>query len=120
MAVMTELLLWMRSLVDPIYEKFISRMLEVHSCDLMRQPISRPTLAEAAIRHERDDLLIKAAPEALAPHLGEFDSLPTPWLWPRTVAEGGFQFCGSSSCFAADEGWEWIVEALERWRRLVQ
>jgi uncharacterized protein YyaL (SSP411 family) len=119
-AVMTEVLLGVRSLVDPVYEKFVLRTLEVHSYDLMRQPISRPTLTEAAIRYQRDDLLIKASPEALAPHLGQIDSLPYPWLWPRTVSEEGFQLCGSDSCFAAEESWEGIVEALERWKHSAQ
>ena len=113
---MTELLLGVRSLVDPVYEKFVARTLEVHSYELMRQPIARPTLTEAAIRHGRDDLLIKARPETLAPHLSDFDTLPYPWCWPRTVAEEGFQLCGSSSCFAAEESWEGIVASLKQWR----
>jgi hypothetical protein len=110
---MTEFLLGLRNLVDPVYEKFVARSLEVHSYDLMRQPISRPTLAEVAIRHERDDLLIKARPELLAPHLGEIDPLPYPWLWPRGVSEEGFQLCGSASCFASAQSWEALIKSLD-------
>jgi len=113
LAVMVEFLLGIRSLVDPVYEKFIARTLEVHSYQLMRQPISRPTLAEAAIRHLRDDLLIKAAPELLFPHIGEVDGLPRPWIWLRTAMEPGYMLCGTRSCFAGEAEWEEIARALE-------
>ena len=113
MAVMTEFLLGVRALIDPVYEKFVARTLEVHSYQLMRQPISRPTLAEAAIRYMRDDLLVKAKPELLEPHIFEIDRLPWPWLWLRTAVEESYTLCGTQSCFASEEAWEEIVKDLK-------
>jgi uncharacterized protein YyaL (SSP411 family) len=112
--VMAELLLGLRALADPVYEQFVARTLEVHSYDLMRQPIARPTLAETALRFLRDDLLIKGRPELLESHIGEIDALPWPWLWLRTSTEEGFQLCGTTSCFAAEAEWESLAKVLKR------
>lgn len=51
LALMVQNLLTLRSLSKSIYEKFAFQTLQVHSYDLMRQAISRPTLADAAIRY---------------------------------------------------------------------
>jgi len=49
-AVMVSVILTIRSLADSVYEKFAIKTLEVHSYDLMRQPISRGLLAMSAIK----------------------------------------------------------------------
>ena len=116
LAVMTEGLLGIRALVDPVYEKFIGRTLEVHSYQLMRQPISRPTLTEAAIRFLRDDLLVKSSEERLRPHIPEIDTNGYPWFWLRTAFEPGFMLCGTQSCFANEESFEGIRKAVEYWK----
>jgi hypothetical protein len=41
-------------LIDPMYEKFLQRTLEIHSYALMRQPISMPELARVAMRNTID------------------------------------------------------------------
>ncbi len=51
LALMVQNLLTLRSFSKSIYEKFAFQTLQVHSYDLMRQAISRPTLADAAIRY---------------------------------------------------------------------
>ncbi len=37
-------------LINPAYEKFLQRVLEIHSYDLMRQPVSMPALARIAMQ----------------------------------------------------------------------
>ncbi len=51
LAVMTDVLYKAAKLMDPAYKKFADRTLEVHSYDLMRQPVSMPELARVAMRH---------------------------------------------------------------------
>ncbi|WP_292661924.1 thioredoxin domain-containing protein [Nitratifractor sp.] len=103
----------LRSLVEPVYEKFLYRTLEVHSYDLMRQPISRPMLAEAALRYLRDDLLLKAREERLRPHLAERLDLGYPWLYFRTALNENYQLCNNRSCFAEEESFEEIRTIVE-------
>jgi uncharacterized protein YyaL (SSP411 family) len=116
LAVMTEALLGICALIDPVYDKFIARTLEVHSYQLMRQPIARPTLAEAAIRHLRDDLIVKGAEERLRPHIPEIDSIGYPWFWLRTAFESGYMLCGTRNCFANEESFGMIRKAVSYWR----
>ncbi len=106
---------WMqelRSLVEPIYEKFLYRTLEVHSYDLMRQPISRPTLASAAIRYLRDDWILKAKEERLLEHREERRDLGYPWLLYRTALNEGYLLCDNRSCFAEEESFEGIRKRI--------
>jgi uncharacterized protein YyaL (SSP411 family) len=50
LSVMSRVLQKATKLIDPAYEKFLTRTLEVHSYELMRQPISMPELARVTIR----------------------------------------------------------------------
>jgi len=107
---------WMqslRSLVDPVYEKFLYRTLEVHSYDLIRQPVSRPTLASAALRWLRDDLIIKAREEKLMPYIQERMRLGYPWLFYRTALNENYMLCNNRSCFAEEETFESIRQAVQ-------
>jgi uncharacterized protein YyaL (SSP411 family) len=49
LSVMSRVLQKATKLIDPSYEKFLLRTLEVHSYELMRQPISMPELARVAL-----------------------------------------------------------------------
>lgn len=41
--------------IDPAYKKFLLRTLEIHSYDLMRQPISMPALTRVALKQTEDN-----------------------------------------------------------------
>jgi uncharacterized protein YyaL (SSP411 family) len=51
LSVMSRVLQKATKLIDPMYEKFLQRTLEIHSYALMRQPISMPELARVAMRY---------------------------------------------------------------------
>ena len=51
LSVMSRVLQKATKLIDPTYEKFLQRTLEIHSYALMRQPISMPELARVAMRN---------------------------------------------------------------------
>jgi len=51
LSVMSRVLQKAMKLIDPSYEKFLQRTLEIHSYELMRQPISMPELARVAMRN---------------------------------------------------------------------
>ena len=106
LGVMVQNLLSIRALVDPVYEKFAARTLEVHSYQLMRQPLARATLADAAIRRLRDDWILKAPREILAEKFSSTDRWPWPWIWPKPGEGGGIDLCGTLSCFASAKNWE--------------
>ena len=49
LAVMTSVLYKAAKLIDPSYEKFMHRTLEIHSYTLMREPISMPQLSRVLL-----------------------------------------------------------------------
>ncbi len=118
LAVMAENLLTLRSLVEPVYEKFVYRTIELHSYELMRQPISRPLLSEVAIRKNRDDMIIKAQPKLLQKHISHIDTLPYPWVFLRTTLEDNYQLCSNSGCFANSKEFEDIEKELKKVTKL--
>ncbi len=48
--IVLKLLLLLKESVDSIYQKFIERSLEIHSYELMREPLSRAALTQVAIK----------------------------------------------------------------------
>jgi len=50
LAVMTGVLYKAAKLIDPAYEKFAVRTVEIHSYELMRQPVSQPTLMRTVLQ----------------------------------------------------------------------
>jgi len=97
-SLMVHNLLTLRSLVEPIYEKFVFKTLEVNSYNLMRQPISRPTLANATIRYLKDDIVIKSKEDNLKKIVSK--ELKYPYVLLKTTLDEQFNICNNSSCFA--------------------
>ena len=110
--VMVEAMLSIRSLADDIYEKFIHRTLELHSYDLMRQPISRPLLVMCAIRYQKEDIIVKAKEEQLKPLIKKLDICSYPWIYPKLMLIDGVEVCSNSSCFMSAKS---IDEVIEKW-----
>ncbi len=116
LAVMIEALLGIFTLEEPVYEKFISRTLEVHSYQLMRQPISRPTLTEATIRYLRDEFIVKSKQSKLKEHIEDIETVGYPWLWFKSSVDNNFMLCGRRECFASENSFEDIVKAVESYK----
>jgi len=110
-ATMLEGLHSISSLIDPVYKKFLFRTLEIYSYDVMRQPISTPTMSKMVIRYLLDDIVIKAKPEMLSKHITQKDTLPYPFTLLKAEMNEGFMLCNSSSCFG-HEGHFKGVESL--------
>jgi uncharacterized protein YyaL (SSP411 family) len=87
------------SLIDPVYKKFVFKTLEVHSYDLMRQPLSYPKLASALLRYLFDDIVIKAKEEALKTRIKEKENLPYPFVRFRSDTNEGYMLCNTAACF---------------------
>jgi len=97
-AIMVENLLNLRSLSDLIYEKFAFKTLEVNSYNLMRQPISRPTLTNKAIRYIKDDIIIKSSEQNLKNLINFNFKYPYTLLKPANLEN--FEVCTNKACFA--------------------
>ena len=59
------LLLSISSLVDINYKKFVFKTLELHSFNLMRQPLSSPRLTQMMLRYLKDDIIVKSNEDLL-------------------------------------------------------
>ena len=111
---MVSLLHSISSLVDTVYKKFVFKSLEIHSYDVMRQPISTPRLSKMVIRYLLDDIIIKAKEKRLTPHIADRDTLPYPFTLLRTDTNDGFMLCNSSACFGHEKEFGGIREILEK------
>ena len=102
------------SLVDTVYKKFVFKSLEIHSYDVMRQPISTPKISKMVIRYIKDDIIIKANEEKLVPHIPELDKLPYPFCLFKNDTNDGFMLCNSSACFGHERDFKGVQEVLNR------
>ncbi|NPA28361.1 MAG: thioredoxin domain-containing protein [Epsilonproteobacteria bacterium] len=96
-AIMTHNLLTLRSLVESIYEKFAFFTIEVNSYNIMRQPISRPTLTDATIRYIKDDNIIKANKEILKELIGY--NFKYPYTLLKVTNSFEIELCTNRGCF---------------------
>ena len=111
---MISLLYSLSSLVDPVYKKFVFKTLEIHSYDVMRQPISTPKMSRMVIRYLKDDIIIKAKEEKLELHITELDTITYPFTIMKNDTNDGFMLCNSNSCFGHEKDFESILKSLEK------
>ena len=109
-SLMAQNLLTIRSLVEPVYEKFAFKTLEVNSYNLMRQPISRPTLTDAAIRYIKDDVIIKAKEELLKELIGF--NFKYPYTLLKVSLDENYQVCTNKACFATAKSKEELLKLI--------
>jgi uncharacterized protein YyaL (SSP411 family) len=102
------------SLVDTVYKKFVFKTLEIHSYDVMRQPISTPKMSIMVIRYLKDDIIIKARAEILVPHIPQRDAITYPFTFFKNDTNDGFMLCNSNSCFGHEKDMDGIVKIVER------
>ena len=98
-AIMCNNLLTLRSLVEGVYEKFAFSTLEINSYNIMRQPISRPTITNAAIRYIKDDTIIKTKEENLKEILGF--NFKYPYTFLKLTNNDSIELCTNRVCFAS-------------------
>ena len=113
-ATMISALCSISSLVDTVYKKFVFRTLEMHSYDVMRQPISTPHMSRMVIRYLKDDVIIKAKEEKLKEHISDLDSMPHPFSLLKNDTNEGFMICNSSACFGHEKDFDGVLEVLKR------
>jgi len=102
------------SLVDPVYKKFVFKTLEIHSYDVMRQPISTPKMTRMVIRYLKDDIIIKAKEEKLALHITELDNITYPFTLIKNDTNDGYMICNSNSCFGHEKDFDGVKTVLEK------
>jgi len=109
-SIMVQNLLTIRSLVDITYEKFAFSTLQVNSYNIMRQPISRPTITNSAIRYIKDDIIIKSKIE----NLKKIDifKLNYPYILLKPTINEKFEICNNYSCFASVETIDKVEEVV--------
>ena len=113
-AVMVDTLQYIHSLVDPVYRKFIFRTLEVHSYELMRQPIARAMLAEKSIRYLEDELVLKGPAKSLRENLSIQDVAGYPPIVLKAVEGERYSLCGKSSCLVESDSIARIYDWIEK------
>ena len=111
---MVSLLHSLSSLVDTIYKKFVFRTLEIHSYDVMRQPISAPKMSQTVIRYLKDDIIIKAQSNLLKMHIPQLDSITYPFTFFKNDTNDGFMICNSNSCFGHEKELDSIIRIVEK------
>jgi uncharacterized protein YyaL (SSP411 family) len=102
------------SLVDLVYKKFVFKTLEIYSYDVMRQPISTPSMSRMVIRYLQDDIIIKAKENKLKAHINQLDTLPHPFSLLKNDINDGFMLCNSNSCFGHEKDFAGVLEVLEK------
>jgi len=117
LAIMADVLHSVSSLIDPVYKKFVFKTLEIHSYDVMRQPISSPKLSRVVIRYLYDDIIIKAKEEKLKPEIPRFDALPYPFTLFKNSTNDGMMVCNTSACFGHEKTVGGVIELLKKRKR---
>ena len=101
------------SLVDIVYKKFVFKTLEVHSYDVMRQPISTPKMTQMVIRYLKDDIIIKAKEKKLKLHISEIDTLSYPFSLIKSDTSEEYMLCNSSSCFLNTADFDEVKKTIQ-------
>ena len=106
LAIAGSLLMSISSLVDTNYKKFVFKTLELNSYNLMRQPLSSPTLTQLLLRYLKDDIIIKSNEILLKKSLNKRCSLGYPFVLFKTTLDENILLCNSHSSFATETNFE--------------
>lgn len=113
-ATMISALYSISSLVDTVYKKFVFKTLEIHSYDVMRQPLSTPRMSLMVVRYLLDDVVIKGDEEKLKADLEKLDTLPHPFSFYKNDTNDGYMICNSHSCFGHEKDMDAVLEVLNK------
>ena len=107
------LLLSISSLVDVNYKKFVFKTLELHSYNLMRQPLSSPKLTQMVLRYLKDDIVIKSNINLLKENIDKREKISYPYILFKNSDDNAFQLCNSHSCYATEHSFQKVISHLE-------
>ena len=107
------LLLSISSLVDVNYKKFVFKTLELHSYNLMRQPLSSPKLTQMVLRYLKDDIIIKSNINLLKNNIDKKEKISYPYILFKTSNDEIFQVCNSHSCYATENSFQKVISQIE-------
>ena len=107
------LLLSISSLVDVNYKKFVFKTLELHSYNLMRQPLSSPKLTQMVLRYLKDDTVIKSSVDLLKENIDKRDRINYPYILFKNSNDSKFQICNSHSCYTTEQSFDKVISYLE-------
>jgi len=106
LSIASSLLMSISSLVDTNYKKFVFKTLELNSYNLMRQPLSSPTLTQLLLRYLKDDIIIKSNETLLKKSLHKRTSMGYPFVLFKTTLDENILLCNSHSSFATEKNFE--------------
>ncbi|CAA6816327.1 MAG: Thymidylate kinase (EC [uncultured Sulfurovum sp.] len=107
------LLLSISSLVDNNYKKFVFKTLELHSFNLMRQPLSSPKLSQMLLRYLKDDIIIKSNETLLKTHINERELFGYPYVYFKVINEKSIQISNSHSLLKEESSFEKAKKYIE-------
>ena len=111
--VMVDLLLSLGALLEEKYRRFAFKSIEYYSAKLAKTPIYYPYLFNQALRHFREERIVKASAQKL--RALPRDAITYPFLLLK--AEPGVEaylVCGTESCFATTDSAEELDALLKR------
>ena len=111
-AVMTEVLLSLGALLEERYAEIAFKTMEYYSYKIARYPIYHPTFTRAAIRHLKEDLVVKALPNLLEEARSLVRDARYPFVLLKSEISPEFLVCTRRSCFAAAKSPEELAESL--------
>ena len=107
------LLLSISSLVDNNYKKFVFKTLELHSFNLMRQPLSSPKLTQMVLRYLKDDIIIKSNETLLKKHINDRESLSYPYVYFKSIIEDEIRIDNSHSTLKEVQTFEEVKDYIK-------
>ncbi len=108
------LLLSISSLVDNNYKKFVFKTLELHSFNLMRQPLSSPKLTQMVLRYLKDDIIIKSNESLLKKNINARELLPYPYVYFKSSREEEIYIENSHSTLQKVKIFEEVKQYLKK------
>ena len=107
------LVLSISSLVDNNYKKFVFKTLELHSYDLMRQPLSSPKLTQVMLRYLKDDIIIKSNETLLKKHINKRELFTYPYVYFKVVKEEEISIDNSHSSLKKVQNFEEATQYIK-------
>jgi len=107
------LLLSISSLVDINYKKFVFKTLELHSFNLMRQPLSSPKLTQMVLRYLKDDIIVKSNEDLLKENIDKRETIGYPYILFKNSESQLFELWNSHSSLKQENSFDKVISHLE-------
>jgi uncharacterized protein YyaL (SSP411 family) len=113
LSIALSLLMSVSSLVDNNYKKFVFKTLELHSYNLMRQPLSSPKLSQIVLRYLKDDIVIKSNLNLLKENIDKRERIRYPFVLFKITVDEKLQLFNSHSLLATEDNFETLITHIE-------